>query len=165
MFTGESRDKIALNKAMLDLELLGKPEIYLDTGYFYSCVLNSAGELEFDGKKNATASYELVGVQHKALVTVKSETFSCSSTVPFTDCIVTGTATAAAGSIGDITFSGATVGKVLVVDGINKRFLYDGVPAAQKYVWVNFPSLVPGSNTIVTTGLTGVTVQYYPTFM
>lgn len=165
MFVGDDRGKIALNKSLFDLELLGKPEIYLDNGYYYTCVLNSAGELEYDGRKNATASYELVGIQHKALVTVKSEAFSCSSTVPFTDCIITGTATAASGSIGDITFSGATVGKVLSVDGINKRFLYDGAPAAQKFAWVSFPSLVPGVNTIETTGLSGVTVQYYPTYM
>ncbi|NCC04657.1 MAG: hypothetical protein EOM37_11595 [Proteobacteria bacterium] len=165
MFTGDNRDKIAVNKSLLDLELIGNPEIYLDNGYYYTCVLISAGELEYDGKEYARAYYEFVGIQHKPLVTVKSSTFSCSSTVPFTDCIITGTATAATGSIGGITFSGATVGKVLVVDGINKRFLYDGSPAAQKFVWVNFPALVPKENTIATTGLSGVTIEYYPTFM
>lgn len=165
MFKGDTRDKIAVNKSFFDLELVGNPMIYLDDGYWYNCVLVSSGELEYDGNQYARAYYEFVGTQHKPLVTVKSSTFSCSSTVPFTDCIITGTATAATGLIGDITFSGATAGKVLVVDGINKRFLYDGAPAAQKFVWVNFPALVPKENTIVTTGLSGVTIQYYPTFM
>lgn len=165
MFKGDSREKIAVNKSFFDLELVGDLDIYLDDGYFYKCVLSSSGELEYDGNNYARAFYEFVGTQHKALVTVKSSTFSCSSTVPFTDCIITGTAAAASGTIGDITFSGATIGKVLVVDGINKRFLHDGSPAAQKFVWVNFPALTPKENTVATTGLSSVTIQYYPTFM
>ena len=165
MFTGETREKIAINKSFFDLELVGDLDIYLDNGYFYKCVLSSSGELEYDGNNYARAYYEFIGTQHKALVTVKSSTFSCSSTVPFTDCIITGTATATSGTIGDITFSGATIGKVIVVDGINKRFLHDGSPAAQKFVWVNFPALTPKENAIATTGLSGVTIQYYPTFM
>lgn len=165
MFDGANREKVSLNKSRFDLALWGKVEIYLPNGFWYTCILDSAGELEFDGEEHGRASYKLKGMQHKAMVTVKSATFSCSSTVPFTDCIVSGTTTGTSGSIGSITFSGVTSGKTIVVDGINKRFLYDGANAAQKFVWVNFPSLVPGENTIITTGLSGVEIQYDPTFM
>lgn len=164
-FEGDNRNKISTNKSLFDLELCGTSEIYMPDGYWYTCVIVSVGAIEYDGNNYGRAKYELSAIQHKAMVTVKSTTFSCSSTVPFTDCIITGTATATSGTIGDITFSGATIGKVLVVDGINKRFLHDGSPAAQKFVWVNFPALTPKENTIATTGLSGVTIQYYPTFM
>lgn len=164
-FDGANREKVTLNKSRFDSALWGKVEIYLPNGFFYTCILDSAGELEYDGEEHGRASYELIGMQHKARVTVKSSTFSCSSTVPFTDCIITGTTTGTSGSIGAITFSGLTSGKVVVVDGINKRFLYDGAPDAQDFVWINFPYLVPGENTILTTGLSGVEIQYDPTFM
>jgi len=164
-FEGDNRNKIAVNKSLFDLELCGSCELYMPDDLWYTCVLISAGAIEYDGNNYGRAKYELNAIQHKALVTVKSSTFSCSSTIPFTDCIITGTATGTSGSVGAITFSSVTSGKVIVIDGINKRFLYDGAPAAQKFVWVNFPYLVPAENTIATTGLSGVTVQYYPTFM
>lgn len=165
MFSGDDREKIAFNKTLLDKELIGIVEIYLDNDYWYRCVFTSLGELEYDGKKHARAYYEAVGIQHNAIVTVKSSTFSCSSTVPFTDCIISGTTTGTSGSIGDITFSDVIADQAIVIDGINCRFLYQGAPAAQYFAWVNFPSLTPGVNTIVTTGLTDVEIQYYPTFI
>lgn len=164
-FEGDNRNKISTNKSLFDLELCGTSEIYMPDGYWYTCVIVSVGAIEYDGNNYGRAKYELSAIQHKAMVTVKSTTFSCSSTIPFTDCIISGTTTGTSGSIGAITFSGVTSGKTLVVDGINKRFLYDGAPAAQKFVWVNFPYLVPGENTITTTGLSNVIKQYYPTMM
>lgn len=164
-FDGANREKVALNKSRFDYALWGTVELYFPNGFWYRAILDDAGELAYDGEEHGRASYELIGIQHKAITTVKSSTFSCSSTIPFTDCIITGTTTGTSGSIGAITFAGVTAGKVIVVDGINVRFLYDGVAAAQYFSWVNFPSLVPGENTITTTGLSGVEIQYYPTFM
>ena len=164
-FDGANREKVALNKSRFDFALWGTVELYLPNGFWYRAILSDAGELSYDGEEHGNASYEMIGIQHKAITTVKSATFSCSSTIPFTDCIITGTTTGTSGSIGAITFSGVTAGKAIVVDGINVRFLYDGAAAAQYFSWVNFPSLVPGENTITTTGLTGVEIQYYPTFM
>lgn len=164
-FEGETRSDIAVNKSLFDLELCGAIEIYMDDGFSYTCVLISAGELEYDGKRYGRAHYELSAIQHRAEVTLKSSTFTCSSTIPFTDCMISGTTSGTSGSVGSITFSGVVANKALVIDGINKRLLYDGAPAAQYFSWVNFPRLTPGTNTITTTGLTGVETKFFPTFM
>ena len=77
MFKEDNREKIAVKKSLFDLELIGTFDIYLDNGYYYKCVLVSAGELEYDGdtEQYARASYEFVGIQHKARVTVNNSTF------------------------------------------------------------------------------------------
>ena len=41
----------------------------------------------------------------------------------------------------------------------------DGVDAATHFDWIDFPSLARGTNTINATGVSGVTVQFYPTFL
>ena len=81
-FDGANRERVTMTKSRFDAALWGKVEIYLPNGFFYTCILDSAGELEYDGEEHGRASYELIGMQHKARVTVKSSTFSCSSTVP-----------------------------------------------------------------------------------
>lgn len=165
VFDGKDAEQVALHKSRFDAALWGKFEIYMPNGFTYSAILDDAGELEYIGDERGRAKYQLVGIQHKPLVMVTSSPFTCSSTVPFTDCIITATATAALGSIGDIDFSGLTIGDIITIDGINKRLLVDGVDAATKFVWIDFPSLMPGTNTITTSGVSGLSVQFYPTYI
>ena len=165
VFDGQDAKEVALRKSEFDAALWGKFEIYMPNEFTYSAILDDAGELEYMGDERGKAKYKLVGIQHKPLVTVTSSTFTCGSTVPFTDCIITATATAASGSIGDIDFSGLTIGDIITIDGINKRFLVDGVDAATKFDWIDFPSLVRGTNTITATGVSGLTIQFYPTYL
>ena len=165
VFDGRDAEEVALHKSQFDAALWGKFEIYMPNGFTYSAILDDAGELEYMGDERGRAKYQLIGIQHKPLVTVTSSPFTCGSTVPLTDCIITATATAVLGSIGDIDFSGLTIGDIITIDGINKRLLVDGVDAATKFVWIDFPSLVPGTNTFTSSGVSGVTVQFYPTYM
>lgn len=165
VFDGRDAEEVALHKSQFDAALWGKFEIYMPNGFTYSAILDDAGELEYMGDERGRAKYQLIGIQHKPLVTVTSSPFTCGSTVPLTDCIITATATAASGSIGDIDFSGLTIGDIITIDGINKRLLVNGVDAATKFVWIDFPSLLPGTNTFTTSGVSGVTVQFYPTYM
>ena len=165
VFEGKDAEQVALHKSQFDAALWGKFEIYMPNGFTYSAILDDAGELEYMGDERGRAKYQLIGIQHKPLVTVTSSPFTCGSTVPLTDCIITATATAVLGSIGDIDFSGLTIGDIITIDGINKRLLVNGVDAATKFVWIDFPSLLPGTNTFTTSGVSGVTVQFYPTYM
>ena len=165
VFDGKDAEQVALHKSQFDAALWGKFEIYMPNGFTYSAILDDAGELEYMGDERGRAKYQLIGIQHKPLVTVTSSPFTCGSTVPLTDCIITATATAVLGSIGDIDFSGLTIGDIITIDGINKRLLVNGVDAATKFVWIDFPSLLPGTNTFTTSGVSGVTVQFYPTYM
>lgn len=165
VFDGRDAEEVALHKSQFDAALWGKFEIYMPNGFTYSAILDDAGELEYMGDERGRAKYQLIGIQHKPLVTVTSSPFTCGSTVPLTDCIITATATAVLGSIGDIDFSGLTIGDIITIDGINKRLLVNGVDAATKFVWIDFPSLLPGTNTFTTSGVSGVTVQFYPTYM
>ncbi len=165
VFDGRDAEDVALNKSRFDAALWGKVEIHLPNGFTYTSILDDAGDLERIGNEKGRSSYELLGVQHKPLVTINSGTFTCASTVPFTDCIITATATAVLGSIGDIDFSSVTVGDVLKIDGINKRLLVNDVDAATNFDWIDFPVLVPGNNTVSTSGVSGLSIQYYPTFM
>ena len=165
VFDGRDAEEVALHKSQFDAALWGKFEIYMPNGFTYSAILDDAGELEYMGDERGRAKYQLIGIQHKPLVTVTSSPFTCGSTVPLTDCIIMATATAVLGSIGDIDFSGLTIGDIITIDGINKRLLVNGVDAATKFVWIDFPSLLPGTNTFTTSGVSGVTVQFYPTYM
>ena len=165
VFDGTDAEEVALNKSIFDAALWGKFEIYMPNDFTYSAILDDAGELEYMGDERGKAKYKLVGIQHKPLVTVTSGTFTCASTVPFTDCIITATTTATSGTIGDIGFSGLGIGDIIVIDGINKRFLVNGVDSATSFTWIDFPSLVRGTNTILTTGVSGVTIQFYPTYL
>lgn len=165
VFDGRDAEEVALHKSEFDATLWGKFEIYMPNGFTYSAILDDAGELEYMGNERGKAKYQLVGIQHKPLVTVTSIPFTCSSTVPFTDCIITATATATSGSIGDVDFAGLTIGDIITIDGINKRLLVDGVDAATKFDWIDFPSLTRGTNTLTSTGVSGLTVQFYPTYL
>lgn len=165
VFDGLDAEEVALHKSEFDAALWGKFEIYMPNNFTYSAILDDAGELEYMGDERGKAKYKLVGIQHKPLVTVTSGTFTCASTVPFTDCIITATTTATSGTIGDIGFSWLEIGDIIVIDGINKRFIVNGVDSATSFTWIDFPSLVRGTNTILTTGVSGATIQFYPTYL
>ena len=165
VFDGQDAKEVALRKSEFDAALWGKFEIYMPNEFTYSAILDDAGELEYMGNERGKAQYKLVGIQHKPLVTVSAGTFTCGSTVPLTDCIITATATAASGSIGDVDFAGVTIGDIITIDGIDKRLLVNGVDAATKFTWIDFPSLPRGVNNPTVSGVSGVTHQYFPTFL
>ena len=165
VFDGRDSEDVAYNKSVFDAALWGKFEIHMPNGFTYSAILDDAGELERLGDERGRAKYKLLGIQHKPLVTLNTGTFTCASTVPFTDCIITATATSASGSIGDIDFAGLTIGDIIIIDGIDKRLKVNGLDSATSFDWIEFPSLTPGNNVITTSGVSGLVIQYYPTYM
>lgn len=164
VFTGEDRADVSMKKSMFDALIFGKNELRMDDGFMYSAYLSEIGEVSYPAPEMIEASYTLIGVRHGKLQTVTGNSFYCDSTLPDTDCILTATVGTAADSyrLDTVTFSDVTAGEVLTVDGINKRILVDGVPAAERAEWTNFPSLTPGLNTITCPDT--VTAEFYPVY-
>ena len=162
-FMGNSRGEIDTKKSIFDGNLIGTLEIMLD-GYFYTVICNKLGDGVYYGDYLMECEYEFEGYKHGELTVIGSNVVWCESTAPYTDCILSATVSEAASSyqLGTVTFKGVLSGDYLVVDGINKRILINGAPAAQKADWVRFPSLVPGENLITCDD--PVTVEFYQVY-
>lgn len=167
--SAHDRRSLTLKKSKVDSLMWGKLELALPDGFLYTATLVSAGELAILGQENnqviGLCSYTFEGIQHDDLVTHTGNKVFCESTMPYTDCRLTGKANRAYSSltIGTVTITGVSTNDIIVVDGINGRILQNGGPCAGNMSFVHFPSLVPGENNI-TSPLT-LTVEYYPTYI
>lgn len=170
-YQAETRRELSIIKSTLDALMDGKVELFLPDGFFYSSYLLSAGEEQILGVENnkviATCAYTFNGIRHDALetVTVESgEDMTCKSTVPYTDCRLTCTASHDYQYIdlGTVRITDVSANDVLVVDGINGRILQNGAPCAGNMSFIRFPSLVPGVNEFDCPE--ELIVEYYPTY-
>lgn len=167
--SADTRRNLTLAKSRLDSLMWGKVELGLPDGFYYTATLQSTGELAIvgidDNSVIALCEYTFTGIQHDPLVTSTGNTIDCQSTIPYTDCRLTCTASQAYSSItiGTVTITGVASGDVLVVDGINGRILQNGAPCAGNMSFRRFPSLTPGSNTFNCPE--ELTIEYYPTYI
>lgn len=167
-YSETSKRNLGLKKSTIDNMLVGKLELKLPDGFYYSAYMEDAGEEQILGVENneviAAATYKFKGIRHDALETVNGNTVNCKSLVPRTDCKITCTATQDRASllIDTVTITGVHTGDVLTVDGINGRILQNGALCAGNMSFIHFPYLVPGNNTIDC--VETCTVQYYPTY-
>ena len=167
-YSAPTRRELALIKSKLDNMMIGKLELWLPDGFFYTSYLTSAGEENILGVENnkviALCSYQFKGVRHDKLETVNANTVICKSTVPRTDCRLTCTASQAYASlqIDTVTITDVAQGDVLVVDGITGRILQNGALCAGNMSFIHFPYLTPEENTL--TCPEDLTVEYYPTY-
>lgn len=163
-FHGKDEHEIILKKSIFDAEIFGNCELILPDGFQYSCVCSSLGQEDRHGPNLLEVSYQLIGIRHGQLQTVTGNHVFCDSTLPKTDCILTATVGVSGSNykLGSVTFLSVTAGEVLSVDGITKRILVNGVPAAQRAEWLEFPYLKPGLNTI--TCRDSVKVEFYPAY-
>ena len=161
---GRDAHDVGQKKSMLDAAFYGKNELIMDDGYMFTAYLDEIGEATYPNPQMIETEYSLVGVRHGPLVTVNANTVYCESTLPHTDCILTATVGQSGSNyqMGSVTFPTVTQGEVLTVDGINKRILVNGAPAAERAEWNNFPSLSPGKNII--TCQDTLTVEFYPVY-
>ena len=167
-YSAPTRRELALIKSKIDNMMIGKLELWLPDGFYYSSYLVSAGEENILGVERnqviALCSYQFKGVRHDKLEKVESNTVICKSTVPHTDCKLTCTASQnyASLQIDTVTITNVTAGDVWVVDGITGRILQNGALCAGNMSFIHFPSLVPDENTL--TCPEDLTVEYYPTY-
>lgn len=167
-YSAPTRRELALIKSKLDNMMIGKLELWLPDGFYYTSYLVSAGEENILGvernKVIALCTYQFKGIRHDKLETVSGNTVICKSTVPHTDCRLTCTASQAYASlqIDTVTITNVAKDDVLVVDGITGRILQNGALCAGNMSFIHFPSLVPDENTL--TCPEDLTVEYYPTY-
>ena len=162
-----------LNRSALNSVLFDKADLFIpDDGFHYSVICKSTGVEELIGIGEKTAqvksTYSFTGVRHDDLKTITlspGETIYCLSTMPFTDCRLTVTASTDTidYQLGGAVFGYVAEGDVLVFDGIDGKITSNGENAAATVSWVNFPQLVPGANTIEC--VDPITVEYYPTYI
>lgn len=164
VFVGCDAHDVEQKKSLFEMLLYGKNELVMDDGYMYSVYLSQIGDSTHPNPQMIEIEYTLIGVKHGPLVTVQANTIYCDSTLPHTDCILTATVgqTGSNYQMGTVTFPQVTQGEVLTVDGINKRILVDGAPAADRAEWITFPSLSPGKNIIACDD--PMTVEFYPVY-
>ena len=163
-FHGNDEHEMILKKSIFDAEIYGNCELILPDGFQYSCLCSSLGQEERHGPNILEASYQLTGIRHGSRQKVVGNTVFCDSTLPKTDCILTATVGMSGSNykLGTVTFPTVAAGEVICVDGITKRILVNGVPAAQRAEWMEFPYLKPGLNTIDCKD--SVTVEFYPAY-
>ena len=96
---------------------------------------------------------------------VSNGSLQAQGTLPKMDCILSASPSADAEKyvVAGITFTNVHQGDQIVIDGITKRILINGGPAAQRCDIIDFPYLVPGDNTV--SCIDPVTVQYYPSYV
>ena len=172
-YSAPTRRELALIKSKIDNMMMGKLELWLPDGFFYSAHLVSAGEESYLGverdKVISLCSYSFRGIRHDKLETVLASAANnnkvyCKSTVPKTDCrlICTASQNYASLQIDTVIITNVHQGDVLTVDGILGRILQNGALCAGNMSFVHFPSLSPGENEL--TCAEDLTVEYYPTY-
>lgn len=157
------------NKSLFEAQAFNGCELYMPNGFYYKCMLDSIGDESTKGADGVgvfvECAYKFLGIQHDAMITIDDATsFIAKGTLSRMDCIVMATVGADATSyeLGGATFKNVVAGDVLVVDGINKRFLKNGAPTVATN-WIGFPFVKSGVNAFLATDV--VTVRYYPCYM
>ena len=157
------------NRSLFEAQAFNGCELYMPDGFYYRCMLDDIGEAKTKGVDGVEVliecNYKFVGIQHDDMITIADGThFVAKGTLPKTDCILSVTVGANASSytLGGAVFENVVAGDVLVVDGINKRFLKNGAPAVATN-WIGFPYITQGENAFIATDI--VTVEYFPCYI
>ena len=166
-FAGPDRRAITLDKSNVDALLIGKPEIHMPDGFYYTCSVKSIGELQILGVEGnrviGICKYRLEGIQHDPLQTVTGNTVYALGTMPRMDAALSCTTTAGRASlqVGPVTFSNVPAGSLVVANGMTGELKVDGVQV--KAGFTKLPYLVPGEQTIACPEI--LTVRYYPSYI
>ena len=89
VITGRDHADIRLRKSYMDRLMLGKCELFLPDGFYYSAVLDAFDDPSFHGPQLAECEYTLIGMRHGPLIEVAANTVYCESSMPYTDCRLT----------------------------------------------------------------------------
>lgn len=166
-FSAASQHELAMHKSQLDAQMVGKFEIRLPDGFYYSATANTLGEAQMLGQEGnqliALCEYELAGIRHDPLRTVAGNTILAEGTAPRMDarlkCITT--AARATLQMGPVTFANVPKGATVIADGIDGVMTVNGVSVIPSFE--SLPYVVPGRQTI--TCPETLTVEYYPVWI
>jgi len=163
-FRGKDHEETYQRYSMFCELLRGKLELIMPDCKMYEAVLTGIGQESTLAPGRIRCSFSFLAVRHGPKQTATGNRIFCESTLPKTDCILTVTVgkTGQNYTLGSVTFLTVTAGEKICVDGITKRILVNGVPAAQRAEWLEFPYLRPGINNIACPDI--VTVEFYPAY-
>lgn len=145
--------------------------VYLDDGYRYLCYLNSTPDIQTDGYQAFTATYPMLVIKQKDLMTVNpSKSFIVQGNVNC-GCIYEISASV---NVSNIVVDGYKIksikaGDTFVIDGIDKLIYCKSDPSTSTFDDVDltsFPKLLPGKHDFTCNSDKVTTViKYYPIFM
>ena len=166
-FSGPNKRAVTLDKSNVDALLIGKSEIHMPDGFFYTSSLKSLGELKILGvegnKVIGICTYKLEGIQHDPLETVSGNRIFARGTMPQMDAIFSCTTTAGRASlqVGPVTFYNVPSGSAVVANGMTGELTVNGTQV--KAGFTRLPYLVPGEQSILCPET--LTIQYYPSYI
>lgn len=167
-FSGPDRRALTLDKSAVDALMIGKVELHMPDGFYYTSSLKSLGDLKILGVEGnrviGLCTYKLEGVRHDELQTVNGNTVYAQGTMPRMDCILSCVASRTYNDLGlgPVNFKNVPAGATVVADGMEGRLLINGEPAPS-VSFLRLPFLVPGRQGIYCPET--LTVQYYPTYI
>lgn len=187
LFEGATLHDAKVNRSRFNLKAVHDTcELYIpDDGFFYRVSCVDLGDEELVGIGDDTAMvksrYHFRGIRHDPLLTLtvqSSADFNCRSTAPFTACRVTAEIPSGAqfftikhGSqvVAFSDFASAGTGYDAVLDGLTHSVKYASNNWLNKVSWQlsdsPFIYLTPGTNTLIVSPASPVTVEYYPTYI
>ena len=166
-FSGPDKRALTLDKSNVDALLIGKSEIHMPDGFFYTASVKNLGELKILGvegnKVIGICTYKLEGIQHDPLETVTGNRIFASGTMPQMDAIFSCTTTSGRASlqVGPVTFYNVPSGSHVVANGMTGELTVDGTQV--KAGFTKLPYLVPGEQAISCPET--LTIQYYPCYI
>ena len=158
------------NMVRLESELIGQiVEIGLPDGYYYTACLTAIQAPTFDATGEQDVVYIFSAIRHelqmKEAVTSGNKLFCRSNTK--TPCRISFTLGSAQNTITvcGVTINTVAAGTEIVIDSVNGLITASGINKFNDTVFVDFPYLLPGENTI-SCSVAGVTltVIYTPIF-
>lgn len=166
-FDGSSMNEITTNISNFTAMLHDGVELVLPDGYHYTCVYDDASEPEEKAPWIMQAEYRFYGFRHGSL---KTHTLSASGSIS-----VEGNYKAAAifkltpaTGTTEMTVNGIKVKNIsgtVVVDGMNKTVMQNGVNKFADAEMTEFPYLSKGDNSITIAGNGSVEISYYPIYL
>lgn len=143
-------------------------ELFLPDGFLYRCALTKIGdkeEITIDGAIIET-EYTFDGIQCDPLIIIESVNGEVliEGTEDYMDCRLTVTVSKDADTykMAGITWGDVKSGDVLVVDGLEKRFLKNGANATLENDATTWPKLTAGMNMLYCPD--PMTLEYYPVY-
>ena len=163
-FAAASQHELTAHKSQLDALMVGKFEIRLPDGFWYTCIAEEIGAIQMLGQEGnqmiAQSAYTLQGIRHGELQKVTGNTLIVDGTAPRMDCRLTCKTTAVRATLqmGPVTFKNVPFGATVVADGIDGLLTVNGSGVIPEFS--TLPYVVPGRQTISCPET--LTVEYFP---
>lgn len=166
-YSGKTQKQLTQKKSAIDGLLVGKIELHLPDGFYYTAVCTNLGETQILGVEDnmviALCAYTFSGICHDALQTWNENEIFAEGTMPKMDCRLSCTASNDYDelTIGTVTFNDVHTGDVIVADGMTGELSINGTQVLASFE--KLPYVTPGLQTFDCPET--LTIEYYPTWI